>query len=241
MINPKISKLEDSVRFLVALPEYQGKVIDDGLNSEKLKLLKNSLYNNLSLNSFKNLENSAKSGKEEDFKKFEATIEEFKNKNSKYLNIDELNQKLLNTKILLFASMFNLKMNALQSFSYRDADFQKFEDTATEVNEIYQRMSKFTDKLPSLDRIDKLRRWSEDMGEMTWTNARDACKKMGMRLPSINEMEAAYRAGATKNWSKNWHWSSNYYDYDGYFVTDISDGEMNWNGKDGDIRFRCIR
>ena len=27
---------------------------------------------------FKNLENSAKSGKEEDFKKFEATIEEFK-------------------------------------------------------------------------------------------------------------------------------------------------------------------
>jgi len=50
--------------------------------------------------------------------------------------------------------MFNLKMNALQSFSYRDADFQKFEDTATEVNEIYQRMAKFTDKLPSLDRIE---------------------------------------------------------------------------------------
>ena len=241
VINPKISKLEDSVRFLVALPEYQGKVIDDGLNSEKLKLLKNSLYNNLSLNSFKNLENSAKSGKEEDFKKFEATIEEFKNKNSKYLNIDELNQKLLNTKILLFASMFNLKMNALQSFSYRDADFQKFEDTATEVNEIYQRMAKFTDKLPSLDRIDKLRRWSEDMGKMTWTDARDACRKIGMRLPIINELEAAYKAGATKNWKTDWYWSSQYYDYDGYFVTDISDGEMNWNGKDGDIRFRCIR
>ena len=45
VINPKISKLEDSVRFLVALPEYQGKVIDDGLNSEKLKLLKGTSKN----------------------------------------------------------------------------------------------------------------------------------------------------------------------------------------------------
>jgi len=241
VITPKISKLEESVRSLVALPEYQGKVIDDGINSERLKSLKNSLYNNLLLNSFKNLENSAKAGKEEDFKKFETVIEEFKNKNAKYLILEDVNQKLLSTKILLFTTMFNLKMSALQSFSYRDADFQKFEDTVTEVNEIYQRMSKITDKLPSLDRIDKLRRWSGDMGKMTWTDARDACRKIGMRLPSINEMEAAYRAGATKNWSTEWHWSSNYYDYDGYFCTDMSTGEMDWNGKDGDVRFRCIR
>ncbi len=241
VINPKISKLEDSVKFLANLPEYQGKIIDEGLNLTKVNSLKISLYTNLLSTNLKNLESSAKAGKEEDFKKFETAIEEFKNKNSKYLNIEELNQKILNTKILLFTSIFNLKMSALQSYSYRDADFQKFEDTVTEVNEIHEKMSKITDKLPSLDRIDKLRRWSEDMGKMTWTDARDACRKIGMRLPIINELEAAYRAGATKNWKNDWYWSSQYYDYDGYFVTDMSDGEMNWNGKDGDIRFRCIR
>ena len=44
----------------MAIPEYQGKVIDEGLNSTKIKTLKITLYTNLLSTNFKNLESSAR-------------------------------------------------------------------------------------------------------------------------------------------------------------------------------------
>jgi hypothetical protein len=241
VINPKISKLEDSVKFLANLPEYQGKIIDEGLNLTKVNSLKISLYTNLLSTNFKNLESSARAGKEEDFKKFESSIEEFKNKNSKFLNLDEIKQKIINTKVILFSTMISQKMNALQNYSYRDADYQKFEDTAVEVNEIRERMSEITDKLPNIDNIDRMRRWSDEMPEQTWEEARDECKKMGKRLPSLSELVGAFKAGLGENWGGHSLWSSTYYAYNGYYYMPMDDGQFDWNGKDGTITFRCIR
>lgn len=241
VINPKISKLEDSVKFLANLPEYQGKIIDEGLNLTKVNSLKISLYTNLLSTNLKNLESSAKAGKEEDFKKFESSIEEFKNKNSKFLNLDEIKQKIINTKVILFSTMISQKMNALQNYSYRDSDYQKFEDTAVEVNEIRERMSEITDKLPNIDNIDRMRRWSDEMPEQTWEDARDECKKMGKRLPSLSELVGAFKAGLGENWGGHSLWSSTYYAYNGYYYMPMDDGQFDWNGKDGTITFRCIR
>lgn len=142
---------------------------------------------------------------------------------------------------MLFNTMISQKMNALQNYSYRDTDYQKFEDTAIEVKDLRERMSKITDKLPSIDSIDKLRRWSDEMPERTWEQARDECRKIGKRLPSLSELQAAHKAGLGEIWGGTYLWTSTYYDYDGYFFMPMSDGDYNWNGKDGTIAFRCIR
>ncbi len=46
------------------------------------------------------------------------------------------------------------------------------------------------------------------MGRMNWYNADLKCRSNGMRLPTIDELKAAYEAGMTKTWNFPEYWSS---------------------------------
>jgi hypothetical protein len=50
---------------------------------------------------------------------------------------------------------------------------------------------------------------SGELGAWSWSDANSKCSSLGMRLPSIEELKAAYKSGVTKSWNGNYHyWSS---------------------------------
>jgi len=59
--------------------------------------------------------------------------------------------------------------------------------------------------------------WSEDQGRMEYDSAKDQCKSIGMRLPSISELKAAYRDGTTNSWGDDVYWSSTPYQRNQYY------------------------
>lgn len=52
--------------------------------------------------------------------------------------------------------------------------------------------------------------WSENIGKMSWDDAKKLCEENGMRLPTIAELKGAKQDGTSKAWSKDesWYWSS---------------------------------
>jgi hypothetical protein len=59
--------------------------------------------------------------------------------------------------------------------------------------------------------------WSEDQGRMEYNSAKDQCKSIGMRLPSISELKAAYKDGTTNSWGDDVYWSSTPYQRNQYY------------------------
>lgn len=55
-----------------------------------------------------------------------------------------------------------------------------------------------------------VKNWSPSQGRMNWEEANLKCKEMGMRLPTINELEFARRRGMNLNWGVGGdvYWSS---------------------------------
>ena len=62
------------------------------------------------------------------------------------------------------------------------------------------------------------------MGDMNWDSANAKCRSIGMRLPSIDELKAAYNAGITKSWQGNYYWSSTPYDAESYYRLVVRNG-----------------
>jgi hypothetical protein len=86
--------------------------------------------------------------------------------------------------------------------------------------------------------------WSRYMGEMSWDAANAKCRSLGLRLPTIMELEAAYRAGITKSWQKDGgrYWSSTPYDAESYYRLDVSDGTTyDYTLRYSDYDVRCRR
>ncbi len=91
-------------------------------------------------------------------------------------------------------------------------------------------------------------KWSVHQGNMNWMAAKAKCTSIGMRLPTIDELVAAHKAGAWEKWQKganhthSAHWTSREYSERAYFV-DMSDGNVydsfKVKGYDGNVR--CVR
>jgi hypothetical protein len=54
------------------------------------------------------------------------------------------------------------------------------------------------------------KKWSDYQGLMNWNNGKAKCASIGMRLPTIEELKAAYTAKVTEPWKADGHgyWSS---------------------------------
>ena len=85
--------------------------------------------------------------------------------------------------------------------------------------------------------------WSAYMGSMTWDQANAKCKSIGMRLPTIDELKAAYKADITKSWQNdgNYYWSSTPYDAERYYLLGVYNGNTNNNNRNNNNNVRCRR
>ena len=64
-----------------------------------------------------------------------------------------------------------------------------------------------TSSLYSKDEVN----WSPYQGKKTWQEAKEHCQSLKMRLPTIEELKLAEKAGTTKGWRKNGsrYWAAN--------------------------------
>ena len=84
--------------------------------------------------------------------------------------------------------------------------------------------------------------WSRYMGSMNWDAANAKCRSLGLRLPTIKELEAAYRAGITNSWqSGNFYWSSTPYDAERYYKFRVDFGDTDSDYRDFGHYVRCRR
>ncbi len=83
--------------------------------------------------------------------------------------------------------------------------------------------------------------WSNDQGQMNWKDANANCAGLGMRLPTVNELTAAYKSGVMKSWEGTWYWSSEQFSDDRASSFYIYNGFNNGHRKDYDNYVRCIR
>jgi hypothetical protein len=54
-------------------------------------------------------------------------------------------------------------------------------------------------------------RWSDNQGFHSWNDAKEKCESIGMRLPTTEDLSAAYKTGIAKEWIKAYYWSSEEY------------------------------
>ena len=68
--------------------------------------------------------------------------------------------------------------------------------------------------------------WSSYQGNMSWEDANEKCKSIGMRLPTLKELKAAYDSGITKSWQNDGrnYWSSTPDSGGDNYVFNILDG-----------------
>ena len=85
--------------------------------------------------------------------------------------------------------------------------------------------------------------WSEYLGEMDWNIAKSKCASIGMRLPTNDELKAAYTKGLTESWKKDGsdYWSITAYDDNRAFIVSLEGGTSNSYSRDGSFSVRCIR
>ncbi|HMV41049.1 MAG TPA: hypothetical protein PLS71_04555 [Leptospiraceae bacterium] len=103
------------------------------------------------------------------------------------------------------------------------------------------------------ENIESSNHWSDYQGELNWEDAKRKCGSLGlagygMRLPSIDELEIAYKKGITKSWKSDWqqtknsgYWTANHYSearaY--YFLVEL--GELDYLNKKDIKHVRCKR
>jgi di/tricarboxylate transporter len=92
---------------------------------------------------------------------------------------------------------------------------------------------------------EKPKEWSEYQGKFSWKGADIKCESIGMRLPTIQELKAAYNAKLPKSWNENGDYYWTYYEHtrgfdDAYSVNMIS-GEHSLSYKYTYKHVRCVR
>lgn len=92
-------------------------------------------------------------------------------------------------------------------------------------------------------KITKLGNFGSYQGAMSWEDAKAKCKKLGMRLPSIEDLKSAFNDKTTEPWKDdaNTYWSSTYNtegnaDTLGIYNNDASNMRVDYNA-----HVRCIK
>lgn len=91
-------------------------------------------------------------------------------------------------------------------------------------------------------------KWSSYQGKMNWYDARAKCESIGMRLPTIGELDLAYTTGITKTWNETGFfiagyafWTSEGSSEGGIRAFGVNDGtDSIYNGSE-DLLVRCFR
>ena len=85
--------------------------------------------------------------------------------------------------------------------------------------------------------------WSEYQGHMNWNEATAKCASIGMRLPTIAELKAAYAAGVTELWRKDGdhYWSSTPYGTVFAYLLNVYDGIVTYYYRTYVRHVRCLR
>lgn len=91
--------------------------------------------------------------------------------------------------------------------------------------------------------------WGEIQGQMNWNAAKEKCESLKMRLPTIEELNAAYAARITIPWmiEAGDYWSSSpallfgTYAADRAYYFSIGDGYTGDNAKDSEHYVRCVK
>ena len=68
--------------------------------------------------------------------------------------------------------------------------------------------------------------WSENQGRMKWKDAKEQCNRIGMRLPTEEELSIAYKEKLVVEWEKNA--KSDYSHY--WTIEEESDGTFDFIG-----------
>jgi hypothetical protein len=79
-------------------------------------------------------------------------------------------------------------------------------------------------------------------GHLKWDQANEKCKSLRMRLPTLDELNKAYKSGITKSWQKDGddYWSSTPYDAERYYGFDVDYGITRYSD-DRHYNVRCRR
>ncbi len=85
--------------------------------------------------------------------------------------------------------------------------------------------------------------WSEYLGFMNWNEADSKCKEIGMRLPTIYELQDAYRLGITNSWQKDgtYFWSSTLTEVNSYLAVGTYLGSLDVYYSSDENNVRCHR
>jgi formylglycine-generating enzyme required for sulfatase activity len=86
-------------------------------------------------------------------------------------------------------------------------------------------------------------KWSEYQGYMNWEDAKKKCASIGMRLPTIEELESAYKSGVTESWKTDGYnyWSSTPVGDDRAYNLSINYGDSDDRYRGVVNRVRCLR
>lgn len=99
------------------------------------------------------------------------------------------------------------------------------------------------------EKSETLQEWSNYQGHMNWKNAKAKCASIGMRLPSIAELKAAFKAKVTESWKAEWdksayfsiYWTSEEYSERGAYNFYADGGFVDYFDKGYGYHVRCIR
>ena len=85
--------------------------------------------------------------------------------------------------------------------------------------------------------------WSEFIGNMSYDEANEKCNSLGMKLPTREDLKAAYDTEITRSWLKdgNIYWSSTPYAAGRYYRLDIREGYVSDNNHYDNFNVRCYR
>lgn len=84
--------------------------------------------------------------------------------------------------------------------------------------------------------------WSAYQGIMKWKDAIKKCTGLGMRLPTMEELNTVYSTKVTESWGKDGtnYWSSTEASEDIVYYYNIINGVAGGTIKSSDLRVRCI-
>ncbi len=86
-------------------------------------------------------------------------------------------------------------------------------------------------------------KWSDYRGRKRWRDALEDCANIGMRLPTVEELKAAYNSGLTKQWGKDGcnYWTAYDSSKEGsprlYTISGFCDVSNDYHFKETDRRF----
>lgn len=85
--------------------------------------------------------------------------------------------------------------------------------------------------------------WSSNQGFTSWNNAKSKCARINMRLPTIDELKSAHKAGVTESWKKNGngYWSSTVSGDSTSYSFDISHGTAQADERRFSLFVRCVK